>query len=106
MRLLRKMILVRVQLDSNDKIMPLDDVTLVITELQITQCDHRILNFFPKLQAHRLEIIDGHNKTDSQALCKFISQQKVLESLTIENLADGSGALFGNYDSKFNFELK
>lgn len=103
-KMLKKLSLHRVQLDFDDDI-ELSDNELTLKKLEMVQADHRILNFLCSVQILNLEITDGHNRKDEESLVKFMLHQTKLESLTIENLSDGTSVLFNN-SSNFRFKLK
>lgn len=107
LKLLKNLVISRVVIDSKDvpDTSPAHEITL--KKLSLVQADHRLLKYLSGMQVIDLEIVDSTNRTDRRSIVKFLSRQKKLTSLTIENLSDNECALF-EFDAshEFTFKLK
>lgn len=103
-KLLSKLSLIRLKIDFQERINPIVN-GLTLQKIELIQTDHNVLDYLSNTQVLNLEIIDASNRSDNDSLQNFLSHQTKLENLTIENLAEGSSALF-NADSSRNFSFK
>lgn len=109
LRLLKNLVISRVVIDLEDVPAPdsLPKHKITLKKISLVQADHRLLKYLSNIQVIDLEIVDASNQTDSESIVEFLSLQKKLESLTIENLSDNECALFQFDASKrFTFKLK
>lgn len=106
LKLLKVLILYRIQMNCDDD-MKISDHQRTLEKLELDQVDHKVLKCFHNLQVLNLEIIDASNQRDSESMVTFLSSQKKLESMSIENISETEMVLFSNDDSnKFSFRLK
>lgn len=110
LKLLNILVLSRIQIDVDKeateviKLPPVKERHL--KKLEMTQVDHRLLSLIPVFQVLELEIIDGNNNGDSEAMTNFLQSQNKLKSLTIENLSDAPSAIFeAGRKLEINFKL-